>query len=208
MNNFILDLLFIALVECLPLCSVLYLHICGWGKTNKNPSLFAVCLSLQGPIQLYFGTYLYFSVSRPFRHKKLPIPLGKLLISSVLSEAVIYLVRSGTIPYKIFPLIKMQVPDSFHTFDLKKFHAFSTLKSLSSLIQLTSLTSFLNFSKFIFLKLRSFTSLVAAVLLGAAAAFQGSCCADTLLGAHVSTVVLMRKVAGFPPPPPSYCSSA
>lgn len=136
----------------------------------------------------------------------LPIPLGELLISSALSEVVIYPVSSGAIPYKIFPLIKMQVPDSFHTFDLKKFHAFSTLKSLSSLIQLTSLTSFLNFSKFIFLKLRSFASLVAAVRGGVAAALQCSCCAGTLVGAHVAACGSNGK--GCSPPPPSYCSSA
>lgn len=102
-----------------------------------------------------FGLYVYFSISWPFRHVVLPIPLGYLLISAALSEVVIYPVSSEALPYQIFPLIKMQVPDSFHTFDLKKFHGFSTLKSLSSLIQLTSLTSFLNFSKFILLKLRS-----------------------------------------------------
>lgn len=144
-----------------------------WLRKNKqNPFTFCCFVSLQGLIQLYFGTYLYFSISWPFKHRILPIPLGKMLVSSALSAAVIYPVSSRAIPYKIFSLIKMQVPDSFHTFDLKKFHAFSTLKSLSSLIQLTSLTSFLDFSKFIFLKLRSFTSLVAAVLVGVAAALH------------------------------------
>lgn len=83
-----------------------------------------------------------------------PVPLGYLHISPALSKVVIYPVSSGALPYKILPLIKMQVLDSFHTFDLKKFHTSSTLKSLSSLIQLTSLTSFLNFPKFILLKLR------------------------------------------------------
>lgn len=125
----------------------------------------------------------------------LPIPLGELLISSALSEVDIYPVSSGAIPYKIFPLIKMQVPDSFHTFDLKKFHAFSTLKSLSSLIQLTSLTSFLNFSKFIFLKLRSFASLVAAVCGG----WQQHCSAAAALARWLvpmsQPVVLMGKDA-------------
>lgn len=117
--------------------------------------LYAVYFNLQGLIHHYLGTYLYFSISCSLRHGILPVPLGCLFISPALSQVVIYPVSSGALPYKIFPLIKMQVPDSFHTFDLKKFHAFSTLKSLSSLIQLTSLTSFLNFSKFILLKLRS-----------------------------------------------------
>lgn len=125
-------------------------------------------------------TYLYFSISWPLRHGILPVPLGSLLISPALSEVVIYPVSSGALPYKIFPLIKMQVPDSFHTFDLKKFHAFSTLKSLSSLIQLTSLTSFLNFSKFILLKSRSLQAWMQLCWWG------GGCIMVQLLHRHVS----------------------
>ena len=132
------------------------MHTClGNKKKTKTKQLYAVCSNLQSLIQLDFwhiSTSLFPGLS-DIEHSL--IPLGYLLISPALSEVAIYPVSSEALPYKIFPLIKMQVPDSFHTFDLKKFHAFSTLKSLSSLIQMTSLTSFLNFSKFILLKLRS-----------------------------------------------------
>lgn len=155
-----------------------------------------------------FGTHLYFSISWPFRHKILPVPLGYLLISPALSEVVIYPGCSGVLPYKIFPLIKMQVPDSFHTFDLKKFHAFSTLKSLSSLIQLTSLTSFLNFSKFILLKLRSLQAWMQLCWWGWQLHRGTAAVPAHSLVPMLHQVVLMGEDTVPPPPHPPSCFSS
>lgn len=116
---------------------------------------------------------------------------------------VIYPVSSGVLPYKILPLIKMQVPDSFHTFDLKKFHASSTLKSLSSLIQLTSLTSFLNFSKFTLLKLRPLQAWMQLCWWGWRLQCGAAAGAGMSVGPHDAPSVVNGKGCHRPLTPPS-----